>query len=47
MAAMADPAEMALLHMVTSDPARTPTFTLFGDPDFFLTSGPRCCACRA
>jgi hypothetical protein len=36
MAAMADSAEMALLHMVTTDPARTPTFTLFGDPDFYL-----------
>jgi hypothetical protein len=36
MAALADPAEMALLHMVTSDPARTPTFTLFANPDFYL-----------
>ena len=39
-AALADPVEEKLLHMVTADPARTPTFTLFGDPDyFFLTSG--------
>jgi hypothetical protein len=38
MAAMGDVAEMKLLHMVTQDPARTPTFTLFGDPDFYLTA---------
>ncbi len=31
--------------MVTSDPARTPTFTLFGDPDYFLFAGaPNCSA---
>jgi hypothetical protein len=38
--ALADPVEEKLLHMATADPARTPTFTLFGDPDyFFVTSG--------
>jgi hypothetical protein len=38
---LADQAEMQLLHMVTTDPARTPTMTMFGDPDyFFLTSTP-------
>jgi hypothetical protein len=38
---LADPVEEKLLHMVTADPKRTPTFTMFGDPDyFFLTSGP-------
>ncbi|HWY23620.1 MAG TPA: hypothetical protein VNX47_01800, partial [Nevskia sp.] len=31
--------EMTLLHMVTKDPARTPTFTYFGNADFFLTAG--------
>jgi hypothetical protein len=36
---MADPAEMAFLHMVTQDPARTPTFVYFADDDFFLTAG--------
>ncbi len=37
MAAMADPVEEKLLHMVTAaDPARTPTFTFFGDPDYFF-----------
>jgi hypothetical protein len=40
---LADPVEMNLLHMITSDPARTPTFTLFADPDYFLfTSAPNC-----
>jgi hypothetical protein len=33
---MAGPSEMAFLHMVTKDPARTPTFTYFADDDFFL-----------
>jgi hypothetical protein len=37
---LADPVEMKLLHMITGDPQRTPTFVMFGDPDyFFLTSG--------
>ena len=41
--AMADPAEMKLLHMMTSDPARTPTFTWFANPDYFLFAGaPNC-----
>jgi hypothetical protein len=33
---LADPAEAAILHMVTADPARTPTFTMFARPDYFL-----------
>jgi len=36
--ALADQAEMALLHMISHDPARTPTFILFGNPDYFLTA---------
>jgi Type I phosphodiesterase / nucleotide pyrophosphatase len=37
---LADPVEMKFLHMVTGDPQRTPSFVLFGDPDyFFQTSG--------
>src|SRR5437773_2225906 len=32
---MADPVEMKLLHMITADPARTPTFTWFADPNYF------------
>lgn len=33
---LADPVEMKLLHMVTADPQRTPTFVLFSDPDYVL-----------
>jgi hypothetical protein len=33
---LADPVEMKLLHMVTGDPARTPTYTLFADPNYFV-----------
>jgi len=42
-AALADPVEMKLLHMITSDPARTPTFTWFADPNCcFLRGGIGC-----
>ena len=37
--ALADPTEMNLLHMVTSDPLRTPTFTLFGNPNYYFYTG--------
>jgi hypothetical protein len=51
MVALADPVEMKTLHMVTADPARTPTFTPFADPDwfFFATGGttPATCATPA
>ncbi|MDE1769218.1 MAG: hypothetical protein KGI28_01515 [Thaumarchaeota archaeon] len=40
MVAMADPVEEKLLHMVTADPQRTPTFTMFGDPDYFYETSP-------
>ena len=33
---LADPVEMKLLHMVTGDPLRTPSFVMFGDPDYFF-----------
>ncbi len=40
---LANPLEENLLHMVTADPARTPTFTLFGNPDLYmLTLGDNC-----
>ena len=43
MTAMADPVEMKLLHMVTADPARTPTFTYFARPEYFLfAAAPNC-----
>src|SRR6185437_5646896 len=37
--ALADSVAMRLLHMFNADPARSPTFTLFGNPDFFFTAG--------
>jgi hypothetical protein len=37
--ALADSIGMRLLHMVNADPARTPTFTLFGNADIFFTAG--------
>ena len=41
MVAMADQAEMQLLHMYTNgDPLRDPTFAYFADPDYFLTDFP-------
>jgi hypothetical protein len=40
---LASPTEMAILHMVNADPARTPTFALFAKPDYFLQDqGPTC-----
>jgi hypothetical protein len=33
---LADPVEMSTLHMVTADPNRTPTFVMFGDPDYYF-----------
>jgi len=36
--ALADTVGEKTLHMVNSDPRRTPTFTLFGNPDFFITT---------
>ena len=41
---LADPVEMNLLHMITADPARTPTFTMFADPNYFLFAGAPNCA---
>jgi hypothetical protein len=35
-AALADPVEMKTLHMITADPQRTPTLTMFAMPDYFL-----------
>jgi hypothetical protein len=43
---MADPVEMSFLHMVTRDPARTPTLTYFANDDFFIfaSTSPGTCA---
>jgi hypothetical protein len=42
--ALADPVAMKTLHMITADPQRTPTFTMFADPDYFLFTGAPNCA---
>lgn len=42
---LADSVEMQLLHMITADPARTPTLTMFANPNYFLFAGkPNCTA---
>ena len=41
---MADAVEMKLLHMVTGDPSRTPTFTVFGNPNYFQATGAANCS---
>src|SRR5215510_4034304 len=41
--ALADPVGMKLLHRITADPARTPTLTMFADPNYVLFAGaPNC-----
>jgi len=42
-AALADPVGMKALHMVTADPQRTPTLTLFAQADYFLFAGATNC----
>jgi hypothetical protein len=43
--ALADPVGMKALHMVTADPQRTPTLTMFAAADWFLFAGaPNCSA---
>ncbi|HEX3426527.1 MAG TPA: hypothetical protein VHT30_10385 [Acidimicrobiales bacterium] len=41
---LADPAELQVLHMVTADPARTPTLAMFANPDFYLYTGGASCS---
>jgi type I phosphodiesterase/nucleotide pyrophosphatase len=41
---LADPVEMKLLHMITADARRTPTFTLFADPNYLLFTGAANCS---
>lgn len=47
MVALADHTGMKTLHMITTDPFRTPTFTPFADPDwfFFATGAPTPATC--
>jgi hypothetical protein len=40
---LADPVELRILHMITSDPKRTPTVIDFANPDFYLSSGSASC----
>jgi hypothetical protein len=40
---LADPVELKILHMITGDPKRTPTAVMFGNDNFWLTSGPASC----
>jgi hypothetical protein len=39
---MANPAEFNILHMLTFDPLRTPSFTIFANPDYFVTGSTAC-----
>jgi hypothetical protein len=39
---MANPAEFKILHMQTFDPLRTPSFTMFANPDYFVTGSTAC-----
>jgi hypothetical protein len=43
---LANPVEEGILHMVTADPARTPTLTMFAKPDYFLQSSALGGACK-
>ncbi len=40
---LADPVEMNLLHMITGDPNRTPTVTMFANPNYYLYTGSPTC----
>ena len=40
---LADPVELKILHMVTGDPKRTPSLVLFGNENFWLSSGNASC----
>jgi arylsulfatase A-like enzyme len=39
---MANPVEFKMLHMQTFDPLRTPSFTIFANPDYFVTGSSAC-----
>ena len=43
--AMVDHADMGLLHMLSKDPARTPTFIMFANPDYFLFASGKTSSC--
>jgi hypothetical protein len=39
---MANTTEFKMLHMLTFDPLRTPSFTIFANPDYFITGSTTC-----
>jgi len=39
---MANATEFKMLHMLTFDPLRTPSFTIFANPDYFVTGSTAC-----
>jgi hypothetical protein len=39
---MANATEFKMLHMLTFDSLRTPSFTLFANPDYFVTGSTAC-----
>jgi hypothetical protein len=39
---MANQTEFKMLHMLTFDPARTPSFTMFANDDYFITGSAAC-----
>jgi hypothetical protein len=39
---MVNPVEFKMLHMLTFDPLRTPSFTIFANPDYFVTGSTAC-----
>ncbi|MGF1429375.1 hypothetical protein [Kitasatospora sp. LaBMicrA B282] len=44
---LADRTEQKILHMQTGDPLRTPTFTSFADPDYYVYAGGGSCPTAA
>lgn len=46
-AMLADRAQMQILHMITASPARSPTFIMFGDPNYFHQTAPGHADCAA
>src|SRR5258708_24342923 len=39
---MANPADLKILPMQTFDPLRTPSFTMYANPDYFVTGSTAC-----
>jgi len=44
---LADPVELRILHMITGDPKRTPTFVDFGNPEFWNNGSSSSCSGKA